>query len=106
MQFETTTKLFYGKFPYKAVMEKESFDLDEYYANMRKMIQWLRKIPKSEQQMRHARSIQLFFKKRKDLEYVVNNYGKWVSKVFEPYNKKHEKNGMSQSTHAPHKQKV
>ena len=89
MQFETTTKLFYGKFPYKAVMEKESFDLDEYYANMRKMIQWLRKIPKSEQQMRHARSIQLFFKKRKDLEYVVNNYGKWVSKVFEPYNKKH-----------------
>ena len=89
MQFETTTKLFYGKFPYKAVMEKESFDIDEYYSNMREMIQWLRTLPKSDQQMRHARSIQLFFKKRKDLEYAVNKYGKWVSKVFEPYNKKH-----------------
>jgi len=89
MQFETTAKLFYSKFPYKAVMEKESFDVDEYYANMREMMQWLRRIPKTDQQMRHARTIQLFFKKRKDLEYVINRYGKWVSKVYEPYNKKH-----------------
>tara|TARA_B100001057_G_scaffold164305_1_gene164898 strand:+ start:456 stop:1067 length:612 start_codon:yes stop_codon:yes gene_type:complete len=89
MQFETTTKLFYGKFPYKAVMEKESFDLDQYYNNMRKMIEWLKTLKKFDYQMRHSRDIQLFFRKRKELEYVANNYGKWVSKVFEPLNKKH-----------------
>ena len=89
MQFETTAKLFYGKFPYKAVMEKEAFDMDEYYKDMRQMLQWLRSISKEDQQMRHARTIQLFFKKRKDLEHVINKYGKWVTKVYEPYNKKH-----------------
>mgnify|MGYP003319259776 FL=1 len=89
MQFETTTRLFYGKFPYKAVLVNEGFDVDRYYGDMRRMIEWLRTMQKSEYQMRHARTIQLFFKKRKDLEYVVNNYGKWVNQVFEPHNKKH-----------------
>tara|TARA_B100000989_G_scaffold143392_1_gene106851 strand:- start:3642 stop:4247 length:606 start_codon:yes stop_codon:yes gene_type:complete len=89
MQFETTTKLFYGKFPYKAVLVNEGFDMDRYYGDMRAMIEWLRKMKKSEYQMRHARTIQIFFKKRKDLEHVANTYGKWVKQVFEPFNKKH-----------------
>lgn len=89
MRFETTTRLFYSKFPYKAVLVNEGFDIDKYYGDMRKMIQWLRKIKKSEYQMRRARTIQLFFKKRKDLEYAINHYGEWVQQVFEPYNKKH-----------------
>lgn len=89
MQFETTTRLFYGKFPYKAMLVNEGFDIDQYYGDMRRMIEWLRTIPKTEYQMRHARSIQLFFKKRKDLEHVANNYGKWVTQVYEPFNKKH-----------------
>jgi len=89
MQFETTTRLFYGKFPYKAVLVNEGFDVDRYYGDMRRMIEWLRTMQKSEYQMRHARTIQLFFKKRKDLEYVVNNYDKWVTQIYEPFNKKH-----------------
>ncbi len=89
MQFETTTKLFYSKFPYKAVLVNEGFNADQYYGDMRKMIEWLRSLSKEDQQMRHARTIQLFFKKRKDLEHVVNKYGKWVTQVYEPLNKKH-----------------
>ena len=89
MQFETTTKLFYGKFPYKAVMTHEAFDVDEYYGNMTKMLKWLKSLPKDDYQMRHAKTIQLFFRKRKDLEYVVNSFHKWVTQVYEPFNKKH-----------------
>jgi len=89
MQFETTTRLFYSKFPYKAVMTHESFDVDEYYTNMKLMLEWLKTLPKSEYQMRHDKNIQLFFKKRKDLEKTVNKFGKWVKQVFEPLNKKH-----------------
>lgn len=89
MQFETTTKLFYSKFPYKAVLVSEGFDLDFYYEDMRKMIEWLKTQNKENYQMRHARTIQMFFKKRKDLEYIINNHGKWVKEVYEPYNKKH-----------------
>lgn len=89
MRFETTTRLFYGKFPYKAVMTHEAFDVDEYYGNMRKMLQWLKTLPKNDYQMRHDKKIQLFFKKRKDLEYVADKFGKWVTQVHEPLNKKH-----------------
>tara|TARA_B100002019_G_C21228100_1_gene578480 strand:- start:244 stop:849 length:606 start_codon:yes stop_codon:yes gene_type:complete len=89
MQFETTTKLFYGKFPYKAVMTHEAFDVDEYYGNMTKMLKWLKSLPRDDYQMRHAKTIQLFFRKRKDLEHVVNSFHKWVTQVYEPFNKKH-----------------
>ena len=89
MRFETTTRLFYGKFPYKAILVHEGFDVDQYYGDMRRMIEWLRTMKKSEYQMRHARSIQLFFKKRKDLEHIANNYSKWVTEIHEPFNKKH-----------------
>ena len=45
MRFETTTKLFYGKFPYKAVIEHHGFDTDLYYNNMRTIIKkWYNKI--------------------------------------------------------------
>ena len=89
MRFETTTKLFYSKFPYKAIIEHRGFNSDDYYDSMTAMLRWLKKLSKDDYQMRHARSIQLFFKKRKDLEYVMNNYSKWVTEIHEPFNKKH-----------------
>ncbi|OUV98701.1 MAG: hypothetical protein CBD16_09720 [Betaproteobacteria bacterium TMED156] len=89
MRFETTTKLFYSKFPYKAIIEHRGFNSDDYYDSMTTMLRWLKKLSKDDYQMRHARSIQLFFKKRKDLEYVMNNYSKWVTEIHEPFNKKH-----------------
>ena len=89
MRFETTTKLFYSKFPYKAIIEHRGFNSDDYYDSMTAMLRWLKKLSKHDYQMRHARSIQLFFKKRKDLEYVMNNYSKWVTEIHEPFNKKH-----------------
>tara|TARA_B100001057_G_C22824498_1_gene940829 strand:+ start:301 stop:912 length:612 start_codon:yes stop_codon:yes gene_type:complete len=89
MRFETTTKLFYSKFPYKAIIEHRGFNSDDYYDSMTTMLRWLKKLSKDDYQMRHARSIQLFFKKRKDLEYAMNNYSKWVTEIHEPFNKKH-----------------
>ena len=89
MQYKSTTKLFYGEFPYKAVLHHQGLDVDEWYANMRKLMKWLRLLPKNDFRVRQQNRIQLFFKWRKDLVDVLDKNHKFVSEVHEPFNKKH-----------------
>ena len=62
--------------------------MTQYYGDMRRMIEWLRTMKKNPHPNASLDPIQLFFKKRKDLEHIANNYSKWVTEIHEKNKKK------------------
>ena len=95
MQYKNTTKLFYREFPYKVVLHHQGLNVDEWYTEMRKLMTWLRKLPKDNFRVRQQNQIQLFLKWRKDLISVLDKNSKFVSEVHEPVNKKHYEHLMN-----------
>ena len=89
MQFKNTTKLFYGEFPYKLVLHHQNIDIDDWYSHMRKTLEYLRDLPKDSYRVRHLKTLQLFFKLRKDLVNILDRDHTFAIEVHEPLNKKH-----------------